>query len=47
MSDLCWLLSQLTDPKGRILIDGIDKMVAKLTKEEKELYDKIDFDMVS
>jgi Cys-Gly metallodipeptidase DUG1 len=46
MIDLCWVLSKLTDPKGKILIDGIENMVAKLTEEEKQLYEKIDFDMV-
>jgi nonspecific dipeptidase len=46
MIDLCWLLSQLTDNKGNILIAGLDKMVAELTEEESELYDKItSFDM--
>jgi cytosolic nonspecific dipeptidase len=46
MGDLCWLLSQLTDEKGNILIEGIHKMVAELTEDEKQLYDKIDFDLV-
>jgi Cys-Gly metallodipeptidase DUG1 len=46
MNDLCWLLSQLSDTKGNILIDGIYEMVAPLTEEEKQLYDKISFDMV-
>nr|CAD2167298.1 unnamed protein product [Meloidogyne enterolobii] len=46
MIDLCWILSQLTDNNGNILINGLDKMVAELTKEESELYDKItSFDM--
>lgn len=45
MGDLCWLLSQLTDEKGNILIEGIHKMVAELTDDEKQLYDKIDFDL--
>uniref|UniRef100_A0A1I8BKJ6 M20_dimer domain-containing protein n=1 Tax=Meloidogyne hapla TaxID=6305 RepID=A0A1I8BKJ6_MELHA len=36
MIDLCWLLSQLTDNNGNILINGLDKMVAELTKEESE-----------
>uniref|UniRef100_A0A914HCM5 Peptidase M20 dimerisation domain-containing protein n=1 Tax=Globodera rostochiensis TaxID=31243 RepID=A0A914HCM5_GLORO len=45
MNDLCWLLSQLSDSKGTILVKGIDKMVAKLTEEERSLYAKIDFDL--
>uniref|UniRef100_A0A183BVH7 M20_dimer domain-containing protein n=1 Tax=Globodera pallida TaxID=36090 RepID=A0A183BVH7_GLOPA len=45
MNDLCWLLSQLSDTKGTILVKGIDKMVAKLTEEERSLYAKIDFDL--
>jgi len=45
MNDLCWLLAQLSDTKGNILIKGIDKMVAKITDEERKLYAKIDFDL--
>ncbi|KAL3090193.1 hypothetical protein niasHS_006645 [Heterodera schachtii] len=45
MNDLCWLLSQLTDTKANILIKNIDKMVAKLTEEERNTYTKIDFDL--
>lgn len=46
MNDLCWLLSQLTDAKGNILINGLYDMVAEFSEEEKQLYDKIDFDLV-
>ena len=46
MNDLCWMLSQLTDTKGNIQIEGIHNSVAELTEEERQLYDKIDFDMV-
>lgn len=46
MSDLVWLMSQLTDVRGSILIPGIKEMVAPLTPEEEKLYDTIDFDVV-
>lgn len=45
MSDLCWLLSQLTEVDGTIKIDGLKDMVAPVTDEERELYEKIDFDI--
>uniref|UniRef100_A0A915D4H9 Peptidase M20 dimerisation domain-containing protein n=1 Tax=Ditylenchus dipsaci TaxID=166011 RepID=A0A915D4H9_9BILA len=44
MNDLCWVLSQLTDVDGKIMVDGIDALVAPLTDAEKELYKTIDFD---
>lgn len=43
MTDLVKVLSQLVDQEGKILIPGIDPMVAPLTKEEDALYDDIDF----
>lgn len=43
MADLCWILAQLTDVNGKILIDGISDSVAPLTDDEKELYKTIDF----
>lgn len=46
MNDLVAILSQLTDVKGRILIDGIYDQVAPVTEEEKKLYGNIDFDIV-
>ncbi|XP_060680288.1 cytosolic non-specific dipeptidase-like isoform X1 [Hemiscyllium ocellatum] len=45
MTDLIYLLSKLVDKKGKILIPGIDELVAPLTEEEKALYEKIDFDV--
>lgn len=33
------------DKTGKILIPGIYETVAPLTNEEKQLYDKIDFDL--
>lgn len=33
------------DPKGHIMIPGINDNVALLTEEEKQLYEKIDFDL--
>lgn len=36
----------LVDKKGKILVPGMYEDVAKVTDEEKKLYEKIDFDMV-
>ena len=46
MNDLVWLMSQLIDVRGTILIPGIKEMVAPLTPEEEGLYDTIEFDVV-
>jgi hypothetical protein len=46
LNDLIWLMSNLTDVRGSILIPGITEMVAPLTAEEEKLYDTIEFDMV-
>ncbi|CAR31075.1 hypothetical protein ZYGR_0P03810 [Zygosaccharomyces rouxii] len=43
--DLTQVLSSLVDSKGKILIDGIDEMVAPLTEKEKKLYENIDFSL--
>ncbi|CAK7900928.1 cys-Gly metallodipeptidase Dug1p [[Candida] anglica] len=43
MTDLVKVLAQLVDGNGRILIPGIDDMVAPLTEKEDKLYDDIDF----
>ncbi|SCU88070.1 LANO_0D01002g1_1 [Lachancea nothofagi CBS 11611] len=43
MIDLVKVFSSLVDSQGRILIDGIDEMVAPVTEKEMALYDKIDF----
>ncbi|XP_051879011.1 cytosolic non-specific dipeptidase-like isoform X2 [Pristis pectinata] len=45
MTDLIYLLGKLVDRKGKILVPGIYESVAPLTEEEKNLYDKIDFDI--
>lgn len=47
MNDLVWVLSQLTDLHGKILVDGLNELVAPLTDEEQKLYEAIDFDPVS
>lgn len=39
------ILGSLVDNKGKLVIPGIYDDVAKLTDEERELYDKIEFDM--
>lgn len=46
MNDLVWLLGQLTDVNGKILIDGISNLVAPVTDVEFEAYKNIDFDLV-
>lgn len=43
MVDLMQILSSLVDSQGKILIKGIDEMVAPLTEKEEKLYEKIDF----
>uniref|UniRef100_A0A6Q2YB33 Cytosolic non-specific dipeptidase n=1 Tax=Esox lucius TaxID=8010 RepID=A0A6Q2YB33_ESOLU len=45
MTDLIALLSTLVDKKGRILVPGMYADVAKVTDEEKKLYEKIEFDL--
>ncbi|XP_050543641.1 cytosolic non-specific dipeptidase isoform X1 [Daktulosphaira vitifoliae] len=45
MSDLIYVLSQLVDIKGNILIPGINEGVEPLSEKEKELYNKIKFDV--
>jgi len=45
MSDLIYVLSQLVDIKGNILIPDINEDVEPLNEKEKELYDKIEFDV--
>lgn len=46
MSDLVWIMSQLTDVDGNIMIKGIMDLVVPITDEEKKLYETLDFDMV-
>jgi hypothetical protein len=45
MPDLLYILNQLVDIKGNILIPGISEGVEPLTQKEKELYEKIEFDI--
>lgn len=47
MSDLIHVMDTLVSVHGKILIPGIYDSVKDLTKEEKELYDPIDFNNVS
>ncbi|XP_063393995.1 cytosolic non-specific dipeptidase [Cydia fagiglandana] len=44
MSDLIYLMDQLVDKDGKILVTDIYKSVAPLTEAEKKLYTSIDFD---
>lgn len=46
MSDLVWVMSQLTDVEGSIMIEGIMDLVAPVTEEEMKLYKTLDFDVV-
>ena len=43
MIDLVHVMSSLVDSHGKILIKGIDEMVAPVTEKENEIYKKIDF----
>jgi nonspecific dipeptidase len=43
MVDLVYLLNELVDNKGKILVPGVYDSVKPLTDEEKKLYDSIDF----
>lgn len=45
MSDLIYVLNQLVDIKGNILIPKINEDVEPLSEKERELYDKIQFDV--
>ncbi|KAG8442261.1 hypothetical protein GDO86_011167 [Hymenochirus boettgeri] len=45
MRDLVYLLANLVDSSGHILIPGIYDDVSPLTEEERKLYDDIDFDL--
>lgn len=44
MTDLIYLLDQLIDKNGKILVPGIYDDVAPLTENEKLIYEKITFD---
>lgn len=46
MSDLIYLLDQLVDLKGNIIIPKINEDVAPLTDDERATYTDIDFDKV-
>jgi len=43
MVDLVYLLNELVDSKGKILVPGVYDSVKPLTDEEKKLYEPIDF----
>ncbi|CAG7731743.1 unnamed protein product [Allacma fusca] len=45
MADLIWLLDQLTDQDGNILVPGIMDDVPEETSDEQELYDAIEFSL--
>jgi len=45
MSDLIWMMNQLVDEEGNILVEGLMDSVAPLTPEEEAKYVNIDFDV--
>lgn len=45
MADLVYIMGQLADKSGKILIPGIMDDVAPVTDKERQLYKEIDFDM--
>ena len=45
MVDLMWMMNQLVDGEGNILVEGLMDTVAPLTAEESAKYDNIDFDV--
>ncbi|KKY21596.1 hypothetical protein UCRPC4_g03547 [Phaeomoniella chlamydospora] len=45
MTDLIRVMGKLVDTNGKIQIPGINELVAPVTEEEKELYEKIAFKM--
>ena len=45
MVDLIHLFSKLVSPKGEILVPGILDAVRKVTEEENQIYEKIDFSL--
>ena len=40
-----WMMNQLVDGEGNILVEGLMDSVAPLTAEESAKYDNIDFDV--
>lgn len=45
MTDLINVMGTLVDTKGKILIEGVDAMVAPVTETEAAIYENIDFDV--
>jgi len=45
MVDLIWMMNQLVDEEGNILVEGLMDSVAPLTPEEEAKYVNIDFDV--
>eukprot|EP00092_Neocalanus_flemingeri_P021200 GFUD01022974.1.p1 GENE.GFUD01022974.1~~GFUD01022974.1.p1 ORF type:complete len:479 (+),score=174.92 GFUD01022974.1:58-1494(+) len=45
MTDLIWMMNQLVDEDGNILVEGLMDSVAPLTPEEEAKYVNIDFDV--
>jgi len=45
MTELIWMMNQLVDENGKILVEGLMDSVAPLTKEEEAKYTDIDFDV--
>lgn len=47
MTDLIWMMNQLVDIKGKILIPGVMDDVPPVTDAEKVLYEQIGLDLAS
>lgn len=47
MNDLIYIMSQLADVNGKILIPGVYDTVRPVEKDEKQVYEKMDFDIES
>ncbi|KAI5120388.1 hypothetical protein M0805_000168 [Coniferiporia weirii] len=43
MTDLITLMSKLVTPQGKILVPGVEDLVAPLTNEERKRYDVLDY----
>lgn len=43
LTDLVLLLSKLVTPHGKILVPGVNELVAPLTESERKLYERLDY----
>ena len=45
MTELIKIMATLVDERGKILIPGLNEMVAPVAEEERKVYPLIDFDL--